>query len=577
MLIKLINRAARPYWGWLVVIISLQLVATIASLTLPSLNAKIIDRGVALVDTDAILHFGGIMLAVSALQGICTICAVFCSARTAMAMGRDMRQWIIDKVMSFSRKEVNSFGAPSLLTRTTNDVQQVQMLVFMTCAMMVSAPIMMVGGVVMALREDLVLSWLIVVSVVVLGGFVGLLMPKLTYLFRMNQRKIDQINRIVREQISGIRVIRAFTREEHEQKRFDEANRDLMNLSLKIGTFFSMLFPFVHLVMDLSSVAVMWFGASRIESGGIEVGQLTAFLSYLMQILISVMLSTMMVMMAPRAAECAKRIGQVLNTESSVTTRPETTTPDHNEGRVFFDHVSFHYEGAHEPVLSDLNFSIEPGTTTAIIGSTGSGKTSLVNLIPRLFDATHGSVKVDGIDVRDYDPEILWQRIGFVPQKAYLFSGTIRSNLEYGRPHASDEQCWEALRIAQADDFVRALPEGLDAPVAQGGTNFSGGQRQRLSIARSIIKASPIMIFDDAFSALDVATDAALRAELAKATSDTSVIIVAQRISTIRHADQIIVLDSGRIAGIGTHDELLDTCQVYQEIVASQMNSQEVK
>lgn len=574
-MIKLINTYLRPYRGFLALILIFQTVATIASLSLPNLNASIIDDGVATADTAQILRYGAIMIGFSLLNGAASILAVYFSARAAMGLGRDMRRDLFDRVLGFSTRELNHFGAPSLLTRNTNDVQQVQMMVFMVGSLMISAPIMMAGSVVMALREDRELSWLILVAVLVLGIFIGFLVSRLLPLFNENQDTIDNLNRVTREQITGIRVIRAFVRESVERHRFAGANRDLMTLAIKIATWFAMLFPFVNLVMNLSSASVMWFGGQRVDSGAILIGTLTAFITYLMQILISVMIATMLVMMAPRAAVCATRIREVLSTPSSVVPPTRPVDPAERSGRVVFDEVSFSYPGAGEPVLSKISFTMEPGTTTAIIGSTGSGKTTLINLIPRLFDVQGGRVLVDGVNVTDYEPEQLWSRIGLVPQKPYLFSGTIRSTLEYGLPGASDDDCWQALRIAQADDFVSALPAVLEAPVAQGGTNFSGGQRQRLSIARALVKKPEIYIFDDAFSALDVTTDAKLRAALADHTHDASVLIVGQRISTIKDADQILVLDHGTIVGKGTHDELLASCQTYQEIVESQRTVQE--
>lgn len=575
MLVRLINRNIKPYLGLLVGVLLAQLVATAASLLLPSLNARIIDNGVAKGDTDYIVRFGAIMLGVSVVQAISQIIAVYFGAKAAMSFGRDVRAAVFNRTLSFSTREVNQFGAPSLITRTTNDVQQVQMLVLMTCIMMVTAPITMAGGVFMALREDRMLSWLILVAVVLLGGVIGVLVWRMTPLFQANQRKIDTINRVVREQITGIRVIRAFVREPLERERFDAANGDLMRLAFAIGSLFAVLFPFVMLVMNLGSVGVMWFGGMRIDAEQMQVGQLTAFLTYLMQILMSVMMSTMMVMMAPRAAVCAKRIMEVLTTRSSVVppTDPVTELPE--AGTVRFEDVEFAYPGADEPVLTGLNFELRPGQTTAVVGSTGSGKSTLVNLIPRLFDTTGGRILVDGVDVREIDPDLLWSRIGLVPQRPYLFSGTVASNLRYGDPEASDEQLWEALRVAQASDFVSEMTDQLDARITQGGSNVSGGQRQRLSIARALVKRPEIYVFDDAFSALDVATDARLRAALAPQTKDAAVLIVAQRVSTIKQADQIIVLEDGRIVGIGKHAELMEGCQTYREIVESQLSIEE--
>ena len=575
MLVTLINRFIKPYAGLLVGVLIFQLIATAASLALPTLNAQIIDEGVAKGDTDFILRHGLIMLGVSLIQAVSQVAAVYFGAKAAMSFGRDVRAAVFNRTLSFSTREVNQFGAPSLITRTTNDVQQVQMLVLMTCIMMVSAPITMVGGVFMALREDRALSWLILVAVVLLGSVIGMLVWRMTPLFQANQARIDTINRVVREQITGIRVIRAFTREPLERQRFDAANSDLMRLAFAIGSLFAVLFPFVMLVMNLGSVGVMWFGAMRIDADQMQIGQLTAFLTYLMQILMSVMMSTMMVMMAPRAAVCANRIMEVLNTRSSVVPPANPVTHLPETGTVRFEDVGFAYPGAEEPVLSGLTFELRPGQLTAVVGSTGSGKSTLVNLIPRLFDATAGRVLVDGVDVREIDPDLLWSRIGLVSQKPYLFTGTVASNLRYGDPDATDEQIWQSLQIAQAADFVSEMDGQLAAEISQGGTNVSGGQRQRLSIARALVKEPEIYVFDDAFSALDVATDARLRAALWPRTRDAAVLIVAQRVSTIKQADQIIVLEHGRIVGIGDHDELMETCQTYREIVESQHSIEE--
>ncbi len=575
MLTRLVNTYIRPYWLTLVGVVVFQLVSTVASLSLPSLNARIIDNGVAKGDTDYIIRNGAVMLAVSLSQALSQMIAVYFGAKAAMAFGRDVRAAVFDRALSFSARELNQFGAPSLITRSTNDVQQVQMLVLMTCIMMISAPITMVGGVFMALREDLTLSWLILVAVLLLGSVIGVLVWRMTPLFQANQVKIDTINQVVREQITGIRVIRAFTREPLERQRFDKANSDIMRLAFAIGTLFAVLFPFVMFVMNIGSVGVMWFGGMRVDAGDMQVGQLTAFLQYLMQILMSVMMATMMVMMAPRAAVCAKRIMEVLGTSSSVVppTDPVTVLPE--QGTVRFEDVEFAYPGADDPVLSGITFQMRPGQTTAVVGSTGSGKSTLVNLIPRLFDATGGRVLVDGVDVRDIDPDVLWSRIGLVPQRAYLFSGTVRSNMAYGDPDASEDEIWQALEIAQASDFVSEMDGQLAAAIAQGGSNVSGGQRQRLSIARALVKQPEIYVFDDAFSALDVATDARLRAALASRTENAAVLIVAQRASTIRHADQIVVLEHGRIVGLGGHDELLASCETYREIVESQLSVEE--
>lgn len=575
MLLRLIRRYIRPYLGLIIGVTVAQFIAAAASLWLPSLNAEIIDNGVAKGDTGYIWRHGLVMLAVATVQMLGQITAAYLGARAAMGFGRDVRSAVFHRTLDFSTREMNEFGAPSLITRSTNDVQQVQQLILMTCTFILSAPITMTGGVIMALREDVGLSWLIVVAVTALAIVIGLVSSRMIPLFQRNQVKVDAMNRVTREQVTGIRVIRAFIREDRERERFAEVNHDLMRLGIGFGTLFAIMMPFVMLVMNLSSVGVMWFGGMRVDSGDMQVGQLTAYLTYLMQILMSVMMATMMLMIAPRAAVCAERIMQVLNTESSVVPPADGAVDLPERGTVGFDRVSFAYPGAEESVLSDMSFTLRPGTTTAVVGSTGSGKSTLVNLIPRLFDATSGTVSVNGVDVRRIDPDTLWAKVGLVPQKPYLFSGTVRSNMQHGRPDATDEQIWEALRVAQAADFVAEMDGQLDAPIAQGGSNVSGGQRQRLSIARALVKSPEIYVFDDAFSALDVATDARLRAALSPFTAQAAVLIVAQRISTVKTADQIIVLDAGRIVGLGTHHELMDSNPTYREIVESQMTLEE--
>ena len=575
MLLSTLKTYLKPYWGSVGLIVLFQLISTGASLYLPSLNAQIIDDGVAKGDTATIWSLGAIMLGVSAVQILCQITAIYFGAKTAMGFGRDIRAAIFDRVLSFSSREVNQFGAPSLITRTTNDVQQVQQLVMMTAFMIVQAPIMMIGGLIMALREDIGLSWLIAVAVLVMGGIIGLILLQALPLFRSMQTRIDTLNRVLREQISGLRVIRAFVREPYESERFAAANRDLTDTSLRVGRRMLTLFPVVQFVMAASSVGVMWFGGLRVDAGEMQIGQLTAYLTYLTMILMSVMMSTMMLMIAPRAQVCAQRIQEVLRTRSSVVPPSDGVTETPDPGRVVLDRVTFSYPGAEAPVLHDISFAVEPGQTTAIIGSTGAGKTTLVSLIPRLFDATEGAVSVDGVDVTRLDPQILWGSIGLVPQKPYLFTGTVASNLRYGKPDATDEELWHALEVAQARDFVEAMPGQLDAPIAQGGTNVSGGQRQRLSIARALVRRPHVYSVDDSFSARDVTTDARLRAALAGETRDAAVVIVGQRVATIAGADQIIVLDDGRIEGIGTHEQLLATCPTYVEIVESQFTSQE--
>lgn len=573
-LARLINRYVKPYWGLLLGVVVLQTVATITSLYLPTLNARIIDSGVVKGDIGFIWGTGWVMLGLSATQALAQVMAVYLGSMLAMRFGRDVRAAVFAQGLSFSTRELNSFGAPSLITRTTNDVQQVQMLVYTTCAMLVSAPITMAGGVYMALTEDLGLSWIIAASVTLLGIGITLLIMFLGPLFQAMQSRIDDLNRVVREQITGIRVVRAFVRERRESARFERTNSDLTGLSLRVGRLMALLFPFVGLVMNLSSVGVMWFGAARISSGDIMIGQLTAFLSYLMQILIAVMMTTLWFVMAPRAAVSADRILEVLDTPSSVAPPTDPIAP--TESRlVEFRDVEFTYPGAEAPVLQGISFELRPGRVTALIGSTGSGKSTLVGLIPRLFDVTGGAVLVDGVDVRDLDPDVLWSKIGLVPQRPYLFSGTVASNLRYGKADATEEELWEALRIAQASDFVAKTDLGLESPVAQGGTNVSGGQRQRLSIARALVRKPEVYVFDDAFSALDVATDARLRAALVPQTADAAVLIVAQRVSTITEADEILVLEDGRIVGRGTHEELLASCDTYAEIVSSQLSAQE--
>lgn len=573
MLIQLLRTYLRPYHRPLAAVVALQFVGTIASLYLPSLNADIIDRGVARGDTGFILRAGGWMLAVSLVQIVCSVAAVYLGARTAMAYGRDVRAALFAHVNTFSAREVAHFGAPSLITRNTNDVQQVQMLVLMSCTMLVAAPIMSVGGVVMALREDLGLSWLLLVCVPVLALGLGQVIRRMVPGFRLMQTRIDTVNRILREQISGIRVVRAFVREPDETRRFAAANTDLTATALQTGRLAALIFPIVMLVLSVSSVAVLWFGAERVDAGAIEVGSLTAFLQYLMQILMAVMMATFMLMMVPRAAVCAERVSEVLATETSVPPPPEPVTAPPGRAEVELRRVRFQYPGAAEPVLRDVSFRVTPGTTTAIIGSTGAGKSTLLALIPRLIDVTSGAVLVDGVNVRDLAPEALWQRIGLVPQRPYLFTGTIATNLRHGNPAATEAELWAALEVAQARDFVAALPDGLDGPVAQGGTNLSGGQRQRLAIARALVRRPEIYLFDDSFSALDLGTDTRLRAALRPVTADAAVVVVAQRVATVADADRIVVLEDGGVVGIGRHAELLTTCPTYAEIVASQQST----
>jgi ATP-binding cassette subfamily B protein len=575
MLLRLVRRFLGPYRRPLTVVVLLQFVGTVAALYLPSLNADIIDNGVVTGNTHYIVTTGAVMLVVALLQVSCSIGAVWFGARTAMGFGRDVRAAIFHRVGSFSQREVQDFGAPSLITRETNDVQQVQMLVLMFCTLMVMAPIMMVGGIIMAMREDLGLSWLIAVTVPVLAGALGLIISKMVPSFRLMQSRIDEVNRLLREQITGVRVVRAFVREPLETERFASANRDLTAVAIRAGRWQAAMFPTVMVVANVASVGVLWFGGHRVESGGMQIGALTAYLAYLMQIVMSVMMGTFMMMMIPRSAVCADRIMEVLRTSTSVAPpeMPVADLPD--PGTLELRGVELTYPGADAAVLRDVSFTARPGQTVAVIGSTGAGKSTLVNLVPGLFDVTGGELRVGGVDVRRLDPARLWSVIGLVPHRAYLFSGTVRSNPLHGKPDATDDELWAAPEIAQADDFVRDMPEGLDAAITQGGTNVSGGQRQRLAIARAVIRRPAIYLFDDSFSALDLATDARLRAALRPVTRDATVLLVAQRVSTIRDADLILVLEDGVVVGRGRHDDLLDTCATYQEIVASQLSAEE--
>ncbi len=575
MLWKVLVRFLRPHQRLLIAVVVFQLAQSIASLYLPTLNADIIDNGVATGDTDYIMRMGGLMLLITVLQIACAVVAVYFGAKAAMGMGRDLRDAIFSRVGEFSEQEVTRFGAPSLITRSTNDVQQVQQLVLMSCTLMVAAPMLSIGGVIMAVRQDAQLSWLIAVCVPILLVAVGLIVTRMVPLFRKMQVRIDAVNRVLREQLTGIRVVRAFVREDMEAARFAKANDDVTDVALRAGRLMALMFPVVMLVMNVSSVAVIWFGSFRIEDGSMQVGTLIAFLSYLMQILMSVMMATFMAVMIPRASVSADRIGEVLDTESSVQPPSNPVTGGIRRGELEMRDVGFAYPGAEQPVLSGLSFTALAGQTTAIIGSTGAGKTTLVNLMPRLFDATSGSVRMDGVDVRELHPDLLWGHIGLVPQRPYLFSGTVRSNLHYGKPDATEDELWQALSVAQARDFVEEMEGGLDAVISQGGTNVSGGQRQRLAIARALVKQPELYIFDDSFSSLDTATDARLRQALKRHTNGATLVIVAQRVSSIADADQILVLDDGRIVGRGTHDELLETSETYREIVSSQLAAEE--
>ncbi|KRE67970.1 MULTISPECIES: ABC transporter ATP-binding protein [Micrococcaceae] len=580
MLWKLLVEYLRPHRPLLVAVVVFQLAQSIASLYLPTLNADIIDQGVARGDTAYIMSTGSVMLLITLAQIACAVVAVYFGAKAAMGLGRDLRGAIFDRVGEFSEQEVTRFGAPSLITRSTNDVQQVQQLVLMSATLMVAAPMLSIGGVIMAIRQDAQLSWLIAVCVPVLLIAVGLIVTRMVPLFRKMQARIDTVNRVLREQLAGIRVVRAFVREDMETARFAQANTDVTDVALRAGRLMALMFPTVMLILNVSSVAVIWFGAFRIEDGSMQVGTLIAFLSYLMQILMSVMMATFMAVMIPRASVSADRIGEVLGTSSSVLPPENPVTSAafagrQRRGELEMRDVGFAYPGADQPVLSGISFTARAGQTTAIIGSTGSGKTTLVNLMPRLFDVTSGAVLMDGVDVRDLDPDLLWGHIGLVPQRPYLFSGTVRSNLLYGNPDATEDELWTALEIAQARDFVEQMEDGLDAAISQGGTNVSGGQRQRLAIARALVKRPELYIFDDSFSSLDTGTDARLRQALKRSTAGATMVIIAQRVSSIVDADQIMVLDDGRIVAHGTHHELLETSETYREIVSSQLAAEE--
>ncbi|GGX86341.1 ABC transporter ATP-binding protein [Streptomyces fructofermentans] len=575
MLIRLLRAHLRPYKKPIALLVLLQFLQTCATLYLPTLNADIIDNGVVKGDTGYILSFGALMIGISLAQVVCNIGAVHHGARTAAAVGRDIRGAVFDRVQSFSAREVGHFGAPSLITRTTNDVQQVQMLTLMTFTLLVSAPIMCVGGIVLALGLDVPLSGVLLAVVPVLGISVSLIVRRLRPLFRTMQVRLDTVNRVLREQITGNRVIRAFVRDSYEEERFRTANTDLTEVSLGTGRMLALMFPIVMTVVNVSSIAVVWFGAHRIDSGDMEIGALTAFLAYLMQIVMSVMMATFMFMMVPRAEVCAERIQEVLDTSSSVVPPKAPVLELRRHGHLEIRGAGFRYPGAEEPVLRAVDLVARPGETTAVIGSTGSGKSTLLGLVPRLFDATDGEVLVDGVDVRTVEPQLLARTVGLVPQKPYLFAGTVATNLRYGHPDATDEELWHALEVAQAREFVEALENGLDAPIAQGGTNVSGGQRQRLAIARTLVQRPEIYLFDDSFSALDYATDAALRSALARETAEATVVIVAQRVSTIRDADRIVVLDEGRVVGTGRHHELMAGNETYREIVLSQLTEAE--
>lgn len=567
---QLIANGLRPYRRELVLVLILQALQTTATLTLPGLNARLIDEGVLVGDNGEIWRVGAIMIAFSLVQVVFAIAAVWFGARVAMGFGRDIRRDLFHQVTDYSAREVGRFGAPSLITRITNDVQQVQQLVVLAATMMIAAPITMVVGVIMAMREDLGLSIVLVIAVPATVVVLGILIVQMVPAFQAMQVRIDKVNSVLREQITGMRVVRAFVREPEERVRFAEANTALTDVSLRAGRIMAAMFPTIGFMVNVSSIGVLWLGAGRIESGDLQVGSLVAYLSYLLQILIAVVMATFMVSMIPRASVAGERISEVLERPSTVTVPDDPVTDMPERGTVEFDRVDFRYAGADQPVLCDVSFRVGPGETLAVIGSTGAGKTTLVNLVARLFDATGGAVRVNGVDLKRLDPSLLWGHVGYVPQRAFLFSGTVASNLRFGRPDATDAELWEALEIAQAAGFVQSMPNGLDSPINQGGTNVSGGQRQRLSIARALVANPDIFVFDDSFSALDLATEARLRTALAPRTREAAVIVVAQRVSTIVGADQILVLEDGRVVGLGRHDELLAHCPTYAEILASQ-------
>ncbi len=575
MLIRLLREFLRPYRRPLSLVLVFQLAQTLATLYLPTLNADIIDKGVIFHNNHYILTTGAFMLAITLVQILCAVCAVYYGAKVAMALGRDVRHGLFSRVQQFSDREVNHFGTPTLITRTTNDVQQVQMLAIMTFTLLLSAPIMCIGGIILALHQDVKLSSLLVIAVPLLGIIVTLIISRMRPLFKVMQERLDNINRVLREQITGVRVIRAFVRDPQERDRFEGASSELFGVQLGAGKLMAFMFPSVMLILNLSTTAVVWFGGHLIGDGTLQIGSLTAFITYLAQILTSVMMATFMFMLVPRAEVSADRIMEVLDTAPALHPAQTPLPAGGEPGMLELRHVEFRYPGAEAPVLHDISLTALPGQTTAIIGGTGSGKTTLINLIPRLIDVTSGSLLVGGVDVRDLDPAVLSGAVGLIPQKPYLFSGTVATNLRYGNQQATDDDLWKALEIAQARDFVARMPDGLDARIAQGGTNVSGGQRQRLAIARALVHQPDIYVFDDSFSALDYATDARLRSALAAEVTGATMIIVAQRVSTIRQADQIVVLDAGRIVAAGTHDVLMDSSETYREIVLSQLTEQE--
>ena len=572
MLITLLRRFLPRYARQTWFVLFLLLIQSLANLYLPNLNADIINNGVAKADTDYIWRTGGVMLGVTLLLGVLAVIAVYFASRTSMGLGRDVRAAVFARVQGFSAREMNTFGTASLITRNTNDVQQVQLFLQIALTFLVSAPILAIGGVIMAIREDATLSWLLAVVVPLMGVVIAILLYLGVPLFQQVQKKVDRITQVMREQITGVRVVRAFRRGETERVRFEEANADLTATQLRVNRVFASAFPALLAIMNLSTVAILWFGASLVDSGDMPIGNLTAFLQYIMQILFAVMTATFMVILVPRAEASSQRIIEVLDTTSSISDPAKPVEPAPT-GVVALLSVDFAYPHSERPVLHGLSFTARPGRTTAIIGGTGSGKSTIVSLIARGFDVTSGAVRVDGLDVRERSLESLWSRLAVVPQTAYLFKGTVAQNLRFGRPDATDEELWRALETAQARDFVAEMDGGLEAQIDQGGTNVSGGQRQRLAIARAIVKRPAIYLFDDCFSALDAGTDARLRAALRGETTEATVIIVAQRVSTILRADHIVVLDEGRVVGAGTHAELMTTSHEYREIVESQLGS----
>ena len=576
MLIRLLRTHLRPYRIQVLILTALLVAQTVGNLYLPNLNADIINDGVVTGNLHYIIHTGVWMILLTFAIGIFAVIAVYLASRVSMATGADMRRSVFARVQSFSARDVNHFGTASLITRNTNDIQQIQLFLQMALTMMVIAPIMSVVGIIMALHEGTKLSTLLLVSIPVMTAFIGVVMVRVIPQFRSMQTKIDRINQVLREQITGVRVIRAFVRRESEAERFARANADLTGTALRVNRIFALTMPVMMVILNLSSVAVIWFGGRFVSEGSMPIGNLTAFLTYILQILTSVMMAVMVTILVPRAAASAERIAEVLDTVPTIAdpTSPITPVPT---GSVHLTNVSFAYPGSERPVLDAITVAFEPGVTSAIIGGTGSGKTTLVTLIPRLFDVTTGAVEVNGVDVRDQRQETLWAGIGLVPQTAFLFSGTVATNLRFARPDATDAELWRALEVAQARDFVAAMPGGLDAPIDQGGTNVSGGQRQRLAIARALVKRPRIYLFDDCFSALDAATDTRLREALVAETTDATVIIVAQRVSTIMHADRVVVLDDGLVVGVGTHDELVESCDSYREIVISQLGEGAVR